>query len=426
MRAKVRQFIYQVRGSYWFIPALMALMAIVGSQVVVQLDHRLGADWMKDTWWISMNQPDGARSLLATVAGSMITVTGVTFSLTILAVSYATSHYGPRLLDNFMRDRGNQITLGTFVATFLYCLLVLRTVRSEAGDYAQWSASLFVPHLSIAVAIALTLASVGVLIYFIHHVPESIHISNVLGDISTTMDAKINELFPKSSEQKTNQTLAQVPDWEDSIKVHCRRSGYLQGIDETSLLSFTRRYNTVVKLDVQPGDYLLVGQSIATVKRPPPDRAAGDSDDSPPDPLEEEICSDRLHGAIAVGNSRTPTQDIFFLFNQYVEIAARALSPGVNDPFTAIECIDRIARGLAALSTHDMPCRYRRDRDDELRIIMLPLSWKGIVHAAFGQLIPYAEKDPNVRVYLRDRIATLLELSGNAGLNHELRNLHCE
>jgi uncharacterized membrane protein len=152
---------------------------------------------MTDAWWASLNQPEGARTLLATVAGSMITVAGVTFSLTILAVSYATSHFGPRLLDNFMRDRGNQITLGTFLATFLYCLLVLRTVRSGSDIFKPGAnAALFVPHLSVLVAIALTLASVGVLIYFIHHIPESIHISNVLHRISRELSDKIEDLYP--------------------------------------------------------------------------------------------------------------------------------------------------------------------------------------------------------------------------------------
>jgi len=177
LRARIQQLIYFIRSSYWFVPTIMATLAIILSLTTVHIDRSYGASWMTDVWWVSLNQPEGARALLATVAGSMITVTGVTFSLTILAVSHATSHYGPRLLDNFMRDRGNQYTLGTLVATFLYCLLVLRTIRSPVS-YQDTSLQfeIFVPQLSILIAIALTLASVAMLIFFPSHSREYPHL----------------------------------------------------------------------------------------------------------------------------------------------------------------------------------------------------------------------------------------------------------
>ena len=194
MRARLQQLLYRVRGSYWFVPGVMAVAAILLSYVSVQLDRRYGDLWVAQYSWLVPNQPDGARALIATVAGSMITVAGVTFSLTILAVSYATSHFGPRLLDNFMQDRGNQVTLGMFVATFLYCLLVLRTVRSVPQSFdPAMSNQVFVPHLSVFLAVGLALASVAVLIYFIHHVPESIYISNVLHRISDQISLKVDE-----------------------------------------------------------------------------------------------------------------------------------------------------------------------------------------------------------------------------------------
>ena len=267
VRARIQQWIYRIQGSYWFVPALMAIGAIVLSQLMVLLDRRIDSDWMSDAWWASLNQPEGARTLLATVAGSMITVAGVTFSLTILAVSYATSHFGPRLLDNFMRDRGNQVTLGTFLATFLYCLLVLRTVRSGSDIFnPDDNAELFVPNLSVLVAIALTLASVGVLIYFIHHIPESIHISNVLDQISNRLSSKIEQLYPESlGEAGEPPSEGESTPGDDGEPIRSQQSGYLQGIDETQLLDRANAHDVVLEMHVRPGDFLLEGQRVASV-----------------------------------------------------------------------------------------------------------------------------------------------------------------
>jgi uncharacterized membrane protein len=155
----------RLRGSYWFLPALMAAGAVALSFAAVALDARLGDDWAEGIGWFHQNKAEGARNLLATVAGSMIGVAGLTFSIAIAAVMQAAQNFGPRLIVNFMRDRGNQVVLGTFVATFVYCLMVLRTVQGASEGTAA-----FVPHLSVLIGVVLALASLGVLIYFPHPV----------------------------------------------------------------------------------------------------------------------------------------------------------------------------------------------------------------------------------------------------------------
>lgn len=414
MRAKIQQWVYQVRGSYWFVPALMAIGAILLSQLMVHVDRRVGSAWMMDSWWASLNQPEGARTLLATVAGSMITVAGVTFSLTILAVSYATSHYGPRLLDNFMQDRGNQVTLGTFLATFLYCLLVLRTVRSGSDVFNPTaSASVFVPHLSVLIAVALTLASVGVLIYFIHHIPESIHISNVLSRISQQLSWKITDLYPESLGEGGRSEPAGWPSMAaQSQPISVCRSGYLQGIDETQLLDSARDANAVIELLVRPGNFLMRGQRIAEVHFPEP------SDDETFQRAEANIL-----GALAIGATRTPTQDIEFITNQLFEIAVRALSPGVNDPLTAIQCIDQLAKGLVELSRRSLPSRYRHDEEGNLRVVTTDTSWERLVHQLFGGLLPYVESDEKVARHMLNRIHSVVEISQNESMNRSLEQL---
>jgi uncharacterized membrane protein len=142
----------------------MALLAILLGALMIWVDVRLGSNWIKGVSWYQQIRADGAREVLSTIAGSMVTVAGVVFSITIVALSYASSQYGPRVLTNFMSDRGNTITLGTFIATFLYSLMVLRTIRGGDDE--------FVPQYSVIVAMLLAVCSIGVLIYFIHHVPQ--------------------------------------------------------------------------------------------------------------------------------------------------------------------------------------------------------------------------------------------------------------
>lgn len=404
MKAYLQQLLYRIKGSYWFIPSLMVLSAIVLSQVTIWIDRTVGNAWLQQYWFTSMNQPDGARALLATVAGSMITVAGVTFSLTILAVSHATSHFGPRLLDNFMRDRGNQITLGTFVATFLYCLLVLRVVRGGAVPESwELSVEAFVPQLSLFVSLVLTIASVGELIYFIHHVPDSIHISTVLRRLAIDMSEKFDELYPETLGQALDEE-QEVPSLSSDF-LHTVRSdvtGYLQGIDDDELIQFAKEQSAVVRLIKRPGDFVRRSEIIAEVTRMAK--------------WNEEHAKKVRHG-FAIGYSRTPTQDVFFILNEFVEVATRALSPGVNDPFTAMQCIDWLSDGLVQLSQRKLPTRYRMDEQDELRIITTEVTRADFVQSMLWQLVPYVRNDRNASIYFIESMKRVIEISNCKPLN---------
>ncbi|WP_236696124.1 DUF2254 domain-containing protein [Rhodopirellula islandica] len=400
----MQQLIYRIKGSYWFIPSLMVFSAIVLSQLTIWLDRTLGYTWLQDYWFTSMNQPDGARALLATVAGSMITVAGVTFSLTILAVSHATSHFGPRLLDNFMRDRGNQITLGTFVATFLYCLLVLRVVRGGSVP-ESWDLTVeaFVPQLSLFLSLVLTIASVGELIYFIHHVPDSIHISTVLRRLSIDMSNKFDELYPETMGQALEEE-QDVPSLSNDFLhvVTSEGAGYLQGIDDEQLIRFAKEQQAVVRLVKRPGDFVCRSEVIAEVTR-----ITGWSDDD----------ARQIRRGFAIGYSRTPTQDVFFILNEFVEVATRALSPGVNDPFTAMQCIDWLSDGLIQLSQRKLPTRYRMDENEELRIITTEVTRADFVQSMIWQLVPYVRGDRNVSQYFIASLERVIQISDCKTLN---------
>ena len=318
-----------VRSSYWFIPSLMTLGAVVLALVLTEVDRGLGPEWVETVAFLREgNKPDGARSFLSTVAGSMIGVAGVTFSITIASVVYATGQYGPRLLSNFMDDRGNQVTLGTFIATFLYCLLVLRTIRSaEEGGGAAMGGGEFVPHVAILVGLGLTLASVGVFIFFIHHVPESIHVSNLVAGVGRDLLGRTETLFPERigggpttrDADEDGDAEASLPDgfFEDARRVRSGTAGYVRGIDSDALLELATRHDLVVRVRHRPGDFAAEGDPLVLAW--PPGRATDEAAD--------EICT-----AFAWGAQRSARQDVRFLVNELVEIAARALSPGVKRP----------------------------------------------------------------------------------------------
>ncbi|MDP1026823.1 DUF2254 domain-containing protein [Sphingomonas sp. KR1UV-12] len=387
MRARLLRLANGLSESYWFVPTVMAIAALLLAATMVWLDSHHMATWMDGLPWLYAARPSGARSLLSSIGGSMIGVAGTTFSVTIAAVVYASGQYGPRLLSNFMSDRGNQVTLGTFIATFLYSLIVLRTIRSpdESGGEAA-----FVPQLAVLVGVLLVLCSIAVLIYFIHHVPSRIHINSVIERIGDRLLLEIEHRFPKPIGHP-----ADAPDDEAAIPVafasdaapamlqqrvcvDAKDAGYIQLIDADALLRIARDRDVIVRLQYQPGDFIHRGSTL--LEAWPADRLDDDAIDA-------------LRDTFASGSRRTALQDIRFLIDELVEIAARALSPGVNDPFTASSCLDWLGAALADLGGRELPSRLRADKEGQLRVITHPVTFSGFVDRAFGALSQYASAD---------------------------------
>lgn len=387
MRAHLLRFASNLRESYWFVPALMAVGALLLACLMVYVDSRFGSAWMDGVPWLHAARPDGARSLLSAVGGSMIGVAGTTFSVTIAAVVYASGQYGPRLLSNFMADRGNQVTLGTFIATFLYSMVVLRTIRSPGESGAGGAA--FVPQLALVIAVLLMLCSIGVLIYFIHHVPQRIHINSVIEEVGERLIREIDNRFPvfvgQPLEEHEDDDRIPVAFRRDDrtaierrVAVRSQETGYIQVVDDEALIDIARESGLIVRMQYQPGDFAHRGSVL--VEACPAEKC-------------DEKASARLCGAFAMGSRRTPLQDLRFLIDELVEIAARALSPGVNDPFTANSCLDWLGAALADLARRDLPSRLRADDDGELRIIARPLTFALMIDRSFGALAQYASAD---------------------------------
>ena len=389
MRAILLKTFDTLRSSYWFIPSIMAALAVMLAITMILIDSYYGSSWINHVRWLYVASPSGARQVLSSIGGSMITVAGTVFSVTIAAVVYASGQYGPRLLTNFMKDRGNQVTLGTFIATFIYCLIVLRTVRSsdESSGYS------FVPNTALLVGVILALCSIAVLIFFIHHVPSKIHINAVIEDVGVQLIDGIGERYPQKfgSERENVDTDERgdiVPSTfrreagEDTaserVLVDAMKTGYIQIVDDDRLIEIARKHDLVLRLQYLPGDFIHVGRTL--VEAWPPERCG-------PHVVKA------ILGAYSTGSKRSAIQDLRFLIDELVEIAARALSPGVNDPFTAMSCLDWLSAGLSDLARRDLPSHLRVDRDNALRVITHPQSFEDFLERALGSLLQYVAAD---------------------------------
>jgi uncharacterized membrane protein len=395
VKTKFANIYEKLRASYWFLPSVMAIMAGALAFILVKLDLANEQRGLIDLSWISLTGAAGARAILSTVASSMITVTGIVFSITIVTLSLASQQFGPRLLQNFMRDRGNQFVLGTVTSTYLFCLLVMRTV-------SDGPASRFVPHLSILVAVLLAILCVGVLIYFIHHVAESIQVTNVIAAVSRELAAEIHRRFPKKiseavGERETEYALeVLLPEgFNDQIRpVPALSSGYLQAVDLPGLLKLAEDRDLVIRIGHRVGHFIVAGAPLVEVW---PGEAANS----------EELAKS-VNGFFITGHKRSQEQDLEFLINELVEIAARALSPGVNDPFTAISCINHLGVSLCDLAQRIFPPVLKKDGENRLRIIAYPTTFDRIVDAAFNQIRQYGRTHAAVTIRLLESIRVVL------------------
>ncbi len=396
MKTWLQNYWESLRANFWFVPTVMVAAAVVLSLVTINLDKAAAASNRVATLgWTFTRGPEGSRAVLSTVAGSMMTITSVTFSITIVALQLASSQFGPRLLRNFMRDRGNQFSLGTFIATFAYCLLVLRTVNGTEDQR-------FVPHIAVTVGLILALTSLGVLIYFIHHAAASIQAETVIANVGRDLEEAIGRLYPESAgaespNHSTDQSI--LADFRrDSLPVASDQSNYLQNIDLERLIDVASEHKIILRVPQRPGKFVVKGADLARVL--------------PADRLNDEI-ADAVRDAFYFGAIRTLTQDIEFAIDQLVEIAVRALSPGVNDPFTAINCVDRLSAALVTLSGREFPSDFRLDDNGELRLVTNSSTISGLVNAAFDQIRQAARNDAAVTIRLLESIAAIATQTRN-------------
>ena len=380
-----------LRTNLWVVPAVEALLAIGLFAITHQLDQASYNGQVALPAWVLSGGADPARQILTTIAAAIITVVGVVFSITIVALTLASTQFGPRMLRNFIRDRGTQLTLGTFVATFLYTILVLVSIRpGPHGDV--------VPHLSITVTLALTVADLAVLIYFINHIASTIQLPQVIAaiarDLSQAIDAEDSQGDDTPGEQHNGPScedlLARID--QDGAAIPTTHSGYLQVIRHQTLARIAAEADAVIYLPYRPGHFLVRGHALAYVWP----AAAADQ------------VSEHLERGHVTGPYRTLTQDVSFGIDQLVEIALRALSPAVNDTFTALTCVDWLGDSLSKICARGNPVTVHRDRDGRVRVITVAVSDERLIERAFEKIRQAGRGMPAVMIRQLDAIASIM------------------
>ena len=377
-------------ATFWFVPVMIIGLAVLLSLSLVSLDNSLNLSqegWIK---FFIVNSSDAARSILSTISGAMIGVAGTVFSITLVALTLASSQFGPRLIKNFMYVRLNQVVLGSYIATYLYCLLVLNAIKDING-YT------FIPSISILIAMLAAIVNIVLLIIFIHQIATSIQADKVISDISDLISKQVESLFPekmgdKLKEKKDIDEDAAISEYHKSISIKSPSSGYLQYIDSEALLSLVENNDSLFKLKHRPGSFLVKDGEIGVIY-------------TKVDWEEESI--NELLSQFVFGKTRTSQQDLEYSIHQMVEIASRALSPGVNDPYTAIACINNLTATMCKLAQAEFPSKYRVDEDGELRVIADVLDFEGVLDAAFNQIRQFSVGSTSVIIRLVEALNTI-------------------
>ncbi|MCK9491610.1 MAG: DUF2254 domain-containing protein [Sulfurimonas sp.] len=397
MKTRILKYWDRIRSSFWFIPISMALGAMILAFMALSFDIVV-TEWFERTLnWSFTGSAEGSSVVLGTIAGSMITITGVVFSMTLVALSLASSQFGPRMLRNFMSDTTTQVVLGTFIATFIYSLLVLRNIRNIEGSVV------LTPHFSVSLGVILAVVSLGVLIYFIHHVSVSVQANEIVMRVSKELSDGIESLFPDKEENEESAQQIHEKSYDDGFlkilhrdaySIDANKDGYLQFVDYGVLLALAKEKNIVIELKRRPGQYVVAKRELLMVW--------------PAQSVDEELIK-QLHGVFTLGNQRIPRQDIECTVNQLVEIALRALSPGINDPFTAMTCVDRLGSALSLLTERKMPLPYRYDEEGELWLVTSVVTFSTMMDAALNQIRQYAHSSAAVTIRLLETIAVIGE-----------------
>jgi uncharacterized membrane protein len=385
-----------LRTSLWFVPAIEVAVAVVLFLGTLTADRAAYRGDFALPGWVISGSADAARQILTTIAAAIITVVGVVFSIILVTLTLASTQFGPRMLRNFIRDRGTQLTLGTFVATFVYAVLVLVSIGTGShGD--------FVPHIGVTVTLGLMVADLGVLIYFIHHTAVSIQLPQVIAGIAGDLAGAIKEQGSGNAEPRhisgpTATELLSRAEAGGGVLL-APASGYVQFIQHRKLVRLAAQADAVISLEHRPGHFIVRGHRFATVW---PAEAAP-------------LVSQALGRAHIVGPYRTLSQDVSFGIDQLVEIGLRALSAAVNDTFTALTCIDWLGENLCKIVTGWHPARVHRDSQGFIRVIATEPAYDRLVQRSFEKIRQSSLGMPAVMIRMLEALARIMAETTSEG-----------
>lgn len=362
---------------FWTLPAAVAASSLLVGLALPALDQSV------EPWpWVFHGGSEDARSVLGTIAGAMISVTGLVFSITIVVLQLASSQYSPRVLANFLESRTSQVTLGVFTGSFIYALTVLRQVGG-ADDR--------VPQISVTVGYIYVLVTVAMFLAFIHHITVSVQVSKVMSQIREQTIHNIHLL--SSAEGQHHAGWSPRPDTPRAELATDGRGGYITVLDSTLLVRRAGALDAVVELTVAPGDYVTSGQAVGRVWG------------------RDALTSQEAGGitdAIHFGTVRTLDGDVGLGVRQLLDIAERALSPGVNDPTTAVQAINELHAILREMCSRPDPSRFLSDPDGTVRAVYPPQTYGRALAATVEELVHYGRDSVRVVPHLRELLADLV------------------
>ena len=374
-RVAVRNTWDRLEVSFWFAPAVMALGAVLLAWAMYWLDSLVPNEALASSRFVLSGTPGEMRSALLSMAGTVLATAGVVFTLLTLPLSTVAAQYGSRLLRLFLGDRTTQFVLGMFVATFVYCMAAALSI--PPADVAPES-----PQLTASLGVYLMLATFATLILLVQHISTMLQAPNIAAaagvELQNVVSAEISNevtsgdegsgrLDARPNSQDAPNALAEI----DGYPIRARSTGYIQFVDPDTLLTLAREKDLIIRLLRRPGHYIWSGAVVALV--------------SPADRVDEQL--DKLiRRAFQVGNGRTPTQDIEYAVNQLTEMAVRAMSPAINDPFTAMTCLDHVGYGLMEFIRQGRKGSHYYDRDGKLRLVLEPVTLEVLLDAAFDML----------------------------------------
>ena len=387
----------RLTGSLWFVPALMVTGAALLAVGLIDAQRFVDREALEKYPRIFGASAESSRSMLSAIAGSMITIAGVTFSITVVAVSQASNQYTPRILRNFMRDRPSQIVLGVFVGVFVYCLIVVRTIRGD--DELR-----FIPSLAVLGAFFLAVVGIGFLVYFIHHIATTLEAGSILARVGRETVEAVDRLFPDEVGEEPDD---RAPGMQPSVwfTIPARTTGYIQNLDADGLLEFAASNGTVVRMERGIGDFVVAGLPIVSIGS----RQAN-----------EELTK-RLNDLYTVDAYRTVYQDAEFGIRQLVDIALKALSPGINDTTTAITSLDHIGAVLIRMATRSIGQRFRLDDEGELRVIARGPTFVSLLKTALDEIRQNAAGNVSVLARMLTTLERVASCTADEGRRALLR-----
>ena len=372
-RVSFRTNLDQLRVSFWFTPLVMSVAAILLVQILYAIDARIPNEILAKSRFFLAGDPVGIRTLLFGMATTTLATAGVVFSLLTLPLSTVAAQFGSRLLRIYLRDRTTQIVLGMFSATFCFCLSAAFLIPpvAEFGD---------LPQVTVSFALLLFLATFASLIALIQHISTALQAPNIVAGAATELRSVIKSHISEDGDADIPPAQRTIPaglQEDQGYEIQASTTGYVQSIDPYSILHLAEAAGLVIQLFRKPGKFVRPGDRLALVW--------------PAGQVEDEVAS-RIRHTFQIGNQRTPTQDVEYAVNQLVEVGVRAMSPAINDPFTAMTCLDQLGAGLALFVERGGPPSNYYDSNGDIRLIFEPASLSELLEASFA-MFRHASRD---------------------------------